>query len=226
MIDHQELPPKTNSGLINKNRISSLDEWAISPVLKFDPEVLAYDKWEDMLDATKKNGLERGLTVAWDGKRLITGNITQGSKDTISPQFFPRGIRSIFSRREKNLVTIHTHPMPPELNHLQTMPLSDKDINSFINSNFKAMISIDRGGVHMLARNPYSFNSIGPETDSLLEFEKDAIAKAKENTGLAVEVMQEIAIKLKPLGINYYYSPGLSILEDGYFDLTDVLKKS
>jgi hypothetical protein len=221
VIDEQELQPKSNLGLINKDTLSSLDEWAIGPSLRLEPDILAQDKWQEMLGVTQKDGLERGLTVTFDGKKLIAGKVFQGTKDSITPDFFPRGIRSVFSRREKNLVSLHTHPMPPELNHVQTVPVSDKDINLFINSSFKAMVAIDRGGVHMLARNPYSSIS-DQEEKPAYKIVEESLKTAKEKENTAISVMKEIAKKLKPLGIEYYYSPNLIPSDDGFVVLTQV----
>lgn len=221
MIDGKELSTTNSLGLISKETIAHIDEWAISSTLRLEPEILAHNKWQEMLEETQKDGLERGLTVAFDGKTLITGNVSQGTKNSVSADLFPRGIRSVFSRKEKNIVSLHTHPMPSELNHVQTMPVSDKDINAFIDSTFKAMVTIDRGGVHMLTRNPYSGSTnLDEESKHKITEESLEIAREKENT--AFSVMGEMAKKLKVLGIIYYYSPSLTPDKDGFVKLTQV----
>lgn len=219
MLDSQELPPKSSSGTINKESLSSFETLSTGSIIRFEPEILAHDKWQEMLDATYKDGLERGLTVTYDGKNLTANKISQGTERSISLPFFPRGLRSIFSRKEENIVSLHTHPMPSKLNHIQTIPLSDKDINVFLGSTVKALVTIDRGGVHMLTRIPYFHSAFDSETDQSLEFTKDAVAKAKANTSLVTEAMQEIAKKLKLLGANYYYSPNLTLSSNGLIEL-------
>lgn len=221
MIDEIESLPKSNLGLIDKGSLSSLDEWAICPTLKFEPEILGHEKWQEMLGLTKQDGLERGLTVAFDGKKLITGKVYQGTKDSIHPDLFPHGIRSVFSRREKNLVSIHTHPMHSELDHVQTVPISDKDINSFISSTFKAMLTIDRGGVHLLTRKPYS-KSIDPDEESKHKITEESLRVVRERENTAISVMKEIAKKLRSLGVEYYYSPNLATTQDGLVELSKI----
>lgn len=225
MENTQETAEKPYAEVISEDRLKSLSEseWGLGRNLRIQGSILAQDKWQEMLDASQKDGLERGLTVAFDGKNIFTSKVATGTRDSILPEFSPRGIRSVFSRKEKNLVSLHTHPMPPELDHIQTVPVSDKDVNLFINSVFKTVVTIDRGGIHMLAKTPYSAVS-NLQEEPTHEIAEKALKIASQKGNTAMEVMQEMAKKLRPLGIRYYYSPKLNADADGFVELTDVLK--
>jgi hypothetical protein len=135
------------------------DGWALGSKLRIQPEILAQDKWQELIANTQASGSEKALTVAWDGRKLTTHGDIMSTKNSSGLAVFPRGIRSVFARHEKLLVSAHAHPTPPELDHVQTIPFSDQDINSFINDRaYQAFISMDRGGVHMLARNPNAYS--------------------------------------------------------------------
>lgn len=235
MENTRETAEKPYAEVISQDRLKSLSEseWGLGRNLRIQDSILAQDKWQEMLNATQADGDEKKISIFWDGKSLSSSEIINGSgiidektRRTHQLYKFPsirHALRQIFVPG-KELVKIHTHPKPKELDHLLTTPFTDPDINGFLDSTSKAAVMIDTGGVHMLARVPHFYSTRDPETNPPLEFEKDAITKAKKNSGLVMEYMQEMAKKLRPLGIRYYYSPKLNADADGFVELTDVLK--
>jgi hypothetical protein len=224
VIDHQEIP-----GVTQEAKVISIDNlpkegWGLGNKLRIQPEILAQAQWQELLDITASTGDEKALTITWDGRKLTTHGDVASTKDSSSLRIFPHGLRSILSRHETSLVSVHTHPMPPELDHIQTMPVSDQDINSFINDqSAKASVSIDRGGVHMLAKSPYAYAFyLDPAEKPVSTVATEAAKEESAANGLAVNIMKKIGRGLIPFGIKYYYSPNLSLTPDGFVELTDV----
>ena len=219
MISKTEFKTENHSFTISKNNLSPSKEWGLGDTLNIEADIIAVDRWQEMLDSTQNDGLERGLVVSWNGKRLFTSGIAVGEKGSFAPPTLPHGLRSLVpSTRE--IVYVHTHVMPPELDHVQTTPVSDLDINCFANISYNAMVMIDRGGVHMLTRKPYTINKKGQSTN----FASDTLKKAKANGNTVVDVLKDIARSLEPLGIKYYYSPSLVPFSGNFITLKDARK--
>ncbi len=224
MVDSPEIV-----GAIQKVDVISVnnlpkEEWALGSKLRFEPAILAQDQWQKLIAITQASGNEKAVTVTWDGKKLATHGDVMSTKNSSGLAIFPRGIRSVFARHEELLVSAHAHPTPPELDHVQTIPFSDQDINSFINDpSYKAYIALDRGGVHLLARNPYAYSlRLDPAEKPVFTGAGEASKEESTKHGLAIDIMRKIAQGLVPFGIKYYYSPNLSLTPEGIVELTDV----
>jgi hypothetical protein len=224
MVDHQEIP-----GIAQEAKVISVDNlpkegWGLGNKLRIQPEILSQAQWQELLSTTASTGDEKALTITWDGRKLATYGDVVSTKKSSGLDIFPRGFRSILSRHETSLVSLHTHPMPPEFDHIQTMPFSDLDINSFINDqSAKASVSIDRGGVHMLAKSPYAYAFyLDPAEKPVSTVAEEALDEESAKKGLAGNIMKKIGRGLIPFGIKYYYSPNLSLAQDGFVELTDV----
>ena len=119
-------------------------------------------------------------------------------------------------------MNIHTHPLPQDLK-VPTTIFSDLDINALLKRSLKALVVLDKGGVHMLSRTPYSSYFSDPEQgDKPVRISNEVIGIAENNTGLIAEARLEMAKRLKPLGINYYYSPDLNLSADRLVELAQV----
>lgn len=224
MIDNKEIVGNSPEAKLISLANLPKDGWGLGNKLKIEPDILAQAQWQELLGTTASTGNEKALTVAWDGRKLTTHGDIMSTKNSSGLAIFPRGIRSVFARHEKLLVSVHTHPMPPKLDHIQTMPFSDLDINSFINDrSSKASVSIDRGGVHMLAKSPYAYAfHLDPAEKPVSTIAEEALEEESTQNGLAVNIMKKIGRGLIPFGIKYYYSPNLSLTSDGYVELIDV----
>lgn len=235
MIDQQESLPKTYiSGLINKDELPNLEQWATAPILRFEPEILGHAKWQEALNATQKDNNERNISVYYHKGNLITGEILEGEqvrfdtlketgkKNSYTFQTVRQYFRSLI-KFQQELVHIHFHPKPAELDHLPTTILTDIDINTFLKSRQKAMVMVDIGGIHILARVPYS-SHVADETDKPFDIANKAFNQSLKNEKSVQEVRTLTAKGLQPLGIRYYYSSNLSPNQNGLIEVTDVLR--
>lgn len=223
MISKTEFKTESQNSTISKNNLSPSKEWGFDDTLNIDADIVAASKWQEMLGLTQNDGLERGLVISWNGKRLFVSKTVIGEKGSFSPPTLPHGLRSLVpSTRE--IVHVHTHFMPPELDHVQTTPISDLDINSFAGLSYNAMVMIDRGGVHVLTRKPYTLNKKGQNTNIYIDIVGNALKQAKANGNTAVNVIKEVARSLEPLGIKYYYSPNLVPSPENFITLKDARK--
>jgi len=221
MIGNNEFLKINNNDVINRNTLGRHEVWGVGEIINVDAELVAGQEWHEMLDLTQKDELERGVVVSWNGKSISTSKIITGSKDSFSPPFLPHGFRSLLPAT-RNLVYIHTHFMPPKLDHVKTTAVSDKDINSFINLSCKAMLMIDRGGVHMLTRKINDFTIDKSEVP--IKVVDEALGKAKSGGNTSIDLVREIATSLAPLGVKYYYSQSLIPSTEGFITLKDAMK--
>ncbi len=209
------------NGTITTESLSHLDQWAIAPILKFEPQILAQDKWQEMIENTQADGNERGIVISWDGKKLLESKVFSGTEAGIVSPGLPHGLKTL-SPFINELVNIHTHPLPQDLK-VPTTIFSDLDINALLKRSLKALVVLDKGGVHMLSRTPYSSYFSDPEQgDKPVRISNEVIGIAENNTGLIAEARLEMAKRLKPLGINYYYSPDLNLSADRLVELAQV----
>jgi hypothetical protein len=203
MIGGSEFAEGGSARTISKDSLKDKGEWGASGDLKVDNELLAAELWPEMLDLTQKDGIERGAVVSWDGKKLSTSKIITGSKGSFSPPFLPHGLRSLLPST-RDIVYVHTHHMSQEIDHVTTTIVSDEDINTFANLSGKAMVMIDRGGIHMLTRKP---SILKPTGENKLTIVEEALRKAKAGGNTSMDVIREVAKSLESHGINYHFSP-------------------
>lgn len=223
MIGSSEFTEANNGAVIDRNSLGQHEEWGVGEVISVDAELVAAEKWKEMLEATQTDYLERSLVVSSSGKdrKLITSKIFIGDRNSSGPGLFPQGWRSAF-QVAKDIVHVHTHPKPPELDHIQTTAFSDKDINWFMDDEeSKASVMIDTGGVHMLARKSNRF-SLNKRSENI-KIEEDALKKTKAGGNTSTDLIHEIALRLAPFGIRYYYSPDITPSPEGFIKVKDVI---
>lgn len=182
-------------------------------------DVLATDLWHKLVSATQADYRERGLVVGRHiGKNeLVRSKIIEGFgkeqgenpaevEAAFQAPMLPFGARSM-SPRVKRDVIIHTHPMPPEVDHVRTSIISDKDIHAFTNSKYNAMVMLDRGGAHLVARTRRSYSyDIEPKSDLVSSTMREVIAES----GGSMDVMTRLASRLGQYGLAYFYTPELT----------------
>lgn len=177
--------------------------------VKISSDVLASDLWGNILDQTQKDQRERGIVVSWDGNgnQRIVSNIFLGERGTITFPPFPHGLIKAFMPKIKELAWVHSHFLPE--NHLRTGTLSQKDIDTFCNSDSKVSIAIDRGGAHLLikADQEPNIHPNKPRPDII----SSALKKIKEQKGELEEFIKEIARGTQESGMIYYYAPSKTI---------------
>ena len=186
-------------------------------------DVLATDIWQDLVEATQSDGIERGLAIA---RHTRTGKLTRSREyrwhyefddegeepeaidNSCQMMLFPLGVvRSVLSPRLREDVYIHTHPIPPALDHLRTNPISDADLRAFFPSRYQAMVMLDRGGAHLVARTRQSdLYGSTPEPDLGSSTMREVIAES----GGSMDVMNRLASRLGQYGLAYFYTPELT----------------
>lgn len=215
MTGEQEVP--------SRQPVESLDErveHSSSPSIFVNPEVIAADAWESLVAATQSDGIERGLVIAKRRDKIIRSKEIEGLGEqpsdedpskTIPASFplpaLPFGVKSLLPTI-KELVVIHTHPMPPDLDHLRTTPISDRDIRAFTRTRYVAMVMLDRGGAHLLART----SSFFPDDERLLtsDIVDTATKEVIAESGGSMDVMTKVARRIANYGLGYFYTPDLS----------------
>ncbi len=106
--------------------------------LMVSAENIGANRWHEMFDATKQDGLERGLIIFRNliSGRFIESDVIKGTSKHIFSFSDAHGSKSRFSSAA---VTVHTHfSNKPENAHLETLPPVDGDIQILFNGNFSA----------------------------------------------------------------------------------------
>lgn len=186
-------------------------------IVQIDAEAIAAASLAGLVELTQTDQTERGLVVGIKAGSFIRSQILEGRPAEIddetgrfisgswSPPILPFGIKGVLASIKKASV-IHTHPMPPAIDHLRTTPISDKDIRAFLPSKYIAMVMADRGGIHMLARH---------RSTTILDYPPGAsvVGDATEITinegGGSIDVIRRVAHQLSLYGLTYLYTPEL-----------------
>ncbi len=195
-------------------------------------EMIAASLWKEMIEKTQAADEEFGVIISSRRKEILTSRIFKGlgeSKDyngrvkspaSFTPPFLPHGLKSL-SPFVKDLVLVHTHPIPTEISHLPTTVMSGADINVYVTGPYNALVMIDKGGVHMLTgRNPYRPTVEINESKIISE----ALEVTKNSTNKSAEFRAEIAKRLAPFGIKYYFSPDITYYADRPVLLNDSVR--
>ena len=193
-----------------------------APSICVDASILATDVWEEFVDATQSDYFERGVAIArhsktgkisrskihqWHYELPDEGEEPEAVENECPVPMFPFGvIRSLLSPRMREDVYLHTHPMPPVLDHLKTNPISDKDLQAFSGSNYKAFVILDRGGAHLLARTSRGSQPSLPAPELVGDITREVIAES----GGSIDVMIKVARGIAQHGLGYYHTPILS----------------
>jgi hypothetical protein len=190
-----------------------------SPSILVDADVVAARSWLSLVEATQADFCERGVVVAKKSGKFITSKVFEGwiaevdenqnetDPGAFRPPLLPFGLRSL-SPALKEQVLVHTHPITPELEHLKTTVLTDKDVHILASHCYNGLVMLDRGGAHLLAR------SRGEDWgyDSLLNTEivNDALKQVKAQSGGSMDVIALLAQQLHNHGLSYFHTPDLS----------------
>lgn len=215
MIGQTEFTTPPHATIVSRERLKQFKEWGVSDYLKIEPQLLGVQNWAEMLAQTQRDKKERGFVVSTNGRKLLISQVSEGEERSFSTPVFPHGVRTLMPNT-KDLVYVHTHYMSPEIDHVQTSAFSDLDINAFARSRARAIVAVDRGGTHMLARKQYSLPQREPMPK--IEVAMDAIKRAKAGGNTAIDVVKEIAKDLEKFGVLYYYSPQLTPSPEGFIE--------
>lgn len=199
------------------------------PIL-VDVRGIAADKWPEMQNRAQKSHREQGVVVSRLGTILYTSKIFEGYGErndydnphrkipaSFTPPLFPHGLISLHPGME-NIVLVHVHPIPPELDHLITAPLSDTDIHTFVKHNYKGLVSLDRGGVHLLVRTRHSYNESDLLTKNIVD---ETITEVRAKNGTTLDVIKLVDHKLSQYGLGYFYTSNLVQNPKGYVEFFD-----
>jgi hypothetical protein len=184
--------------------------WA--PTMFVNADSVAAGKWPEMLAETQKDLRERGVVVSRSGDKIITskiftgvaeGEISERHRAHITMPILSQGLRSLLPKT-KDITFVHTHSMPPQLNHLQTTIVSDADILSFIRSELNGLVVVDRGGAHLLVRTRETYGQKPSWRENTVN---EIIAKSIKAQGSVMNAMTAVANELQKSGLGYYFSP-------------------
>ena len=171
--------------------------------------LLGANRWEEMIQATQHDLKERGLVVArkrngnLDENEIFISEETEAQKSIEIP--FSQVLKSLVPGRS-NLTFVHTHAMPPTVDHLRTTVFSDLDLQGLLETDYRALVMLDRGGAHLLvpvskfARSRRSFDS---------GLVAKAVEKIKQKNGGTLDVVKDVAGTLAGQGFGYFYTPEL-----------------
>lgn len=190
-------------------------------------DILAHS-WKDIVEKTDKNGTEHGRLSSIHRGKLFHGKITKGTperpdpdgppgskiKTSWGPGLFPHGLASWrYIAGMQDILMIHGHPMPTSVDHIKTTHHSEKDLEAFFESDLWASLVIDRGGAHLLRRYSDRYEQVIDAAKIITES-----YKGKERV---VDVIAELAEKVHPLGLQYFYTSQIDYTDSGLVVLRD-----
>jgi len=179
---------------------------------------LGVKHWLDLVSATNNDGHEYGYSIGinregspveserLEGYPAITdGTGTVVEKAGLMPPIYPFGFRR--ARQVKKATYIHTHPLPDTDNHPSTGTFSDRDIHYFVGSDYFAMIMLDRGGAHLLAKDERFTRDRAEQLNQKLV--ETTVYDVREGSKSMRDILKRVAYNLSIYGISYYYTPEL-----------------
>jgi hypothetical protein len=194
-----------------------------SPIVSVHSGFLATEHWVDLVSATAIDSCEYGYAVGIDrqGEPVLSDRL-EGyppivGKDGIEIEdgslpvpMFPFGV--LQARKISKAVLVHTHPMPTSENHPRTRIFSDKDIGHFLGSDYSAMMMLDQGGAHLLAKKErFTRNARDLLHPKLVE---TTLLEIREGSRSMRDVLSRVAYQLWVHDVGYYYTPDLSQPKD------------
>ncbi len=201
-------PTSPESGISKSNTVL---KGRLIESIKFEREIqvaaenIGASKWQEMLESSQSDGLERGLLVFKNlfGNKFESGNIFQGNKRHVSTSLDEQGPKSKFA---SVAVTVHTHPTNAENEHLITMPPGDGDIQILFNTNFGAgsMVILDKSGAHLLIRTS-ELRGDPPPSDLI----KKLADEIQAENGTTLDVQRKMNGRLSEFGVSYYFTDNL-----------------
>ncbi len=172
-------------------------------------DVLGTNQWEEMVHQTQSDLRERGLIIA----RKRNGSCTESKVFSSEGPEAEKSIEIPLSQVLKSLVPgrsnltfIHTHPMPPSVDHLHTTVFSDEDLQEFLKTDFKALVMLDRGGAHLVVPTSGFAKNMQPFKPGLVA---ETVEKIKQENGGTLDVVRRVSDVLAGRGFGYFYTPEL-----------------
>ncbi len=185
-------------------------------LIKVDSSLVATRLWGEMIDQTQGDGLERGVVVSVNrsGNTLTSGIFVENTQEDVLGRLYtpllPHGIRGFLSGTH-SVTMVHTHFMPPEVDHIETSYFSGTDVGNFASSQFNALVMLDRGGAHLLLKKEQAHST--PVNG--IEIVDTAFAEAKKRGENRSRTVRKImAERLLPYGMLYYYTPDIAPASD------------
>lgn len=190
-----------------------------------DSKILGTEKWGQIIQETKIDSKERGMMVSIRGEKTYISDIFTGLSEKqdggnnaeIFTPLFPHGLKSLLPGM-KDVLFVHSHPMPKELDHIQTTIFSDADIANFINCEDRASVMIDRGGAHILVRTGETYNSRELVNKRIVENTQEETVRKE---GKIIDTIKAVSKELSQYGIGYLYTPNLTPDPKGYVEFFD-----
>ncbi|HLC87684.1 MAG TPA: hypothetical protein VJG66_01350 [Patescibacteria group bacterium] len=210
-------------------RLSDLKKDSLlPPKISLTAHEIRAHTWKEIVDKTDKTGAEYGSISSFHKGKVYHGGVSKGhaerpdhegppgSKERAGwgPSLFPHGLSSWrYINGMEDILMIHGHPMPSEVDHIKTTHHSITDVKYFFDSNLWASIVLDRGGAHLLRRYSQRFK----ETIDA----KKLVGQSYEGKERVIEVISALGEKMEPYGIQYFYTPEINFTEGGIVVFTD-----
>jgi hypothetical protein len=216
-VTNAEIAPKPT--LVDlRERFKELDP---PKIIRVESALVAANLWGEMLEQTEKSGYERGIVVFKKGQEIKTskifeGRMTEDNPGSIGIPLLVHGIRRPLLARAKDITFVHTHAASPNWDHLKTSRISPDDINVFATMPYNAVVAIDRGGAHLLAKRDKHVNK-DVDGERIEEIALDAVKKLGNFS--ADLYRQRIARQLHADGYFYFYTSNLKPSPDGFVDM-------
>lgn len=169
--------------------------------------------WQEMVDETVATGKEVGRGIFYDriGRKFVPGELIVGHEAGIDESIpLPPPIKG-FKRALLSLTTtVHTHPMTSAPLARTSIP-SGADLRRFLFGVDGAMVTIDRGGAHLIIRTEAPRKDDLPSRDLVQE----RIDEVANRDGVIADVQRQFNGAISEYGATYFYTPHLSPAPDG-----------
>lgn len=179
-------------------------------ILQADPNVVGVADWNKLIVMTQNEQGEYGLVVSKRGTKLFQSKIfkSQERNDRISIPLLAQGMKG-FLPGTHDITFLHTHSIPEESDRIQTVMISDEDIQGFLNSKFNALLTLDRGGAHLLIRSAYF------QKDVPANLASERLKEQEEKKGYMMDAMKNLAQDLKQYDLAYFFCPVYELPKQG-----------
>ncbi len=192
---------------------------SLSPTVSIPSGFLATEHWVDLVDATENNGRVHGYVVGIDKEDGVpvlsarqqaeAGIVDEDGKEvepaSLRVPRFPFGL--LRSRQIKKAALVYTHRVPNSEDYPPTTTFSDEDISQFFGSDYAAMLMLDKGGAHLIAKKErFARDAWGMPHPKLVETTADDVLEGSRSMR---DVLNRVAYQLSVHGVGYYYTPDL-----------------
>lgn len=169
--------------------------------------------WQEMIEETVATGKEVGRGIFYDriGRKFVPGELIVGHETGIDEFIpLPPPIKGFRGALLSLATTVHTHPMTSAPLARTSIP-SGADLQMFLFSVDGAMVTIDRGGAHLIIRTE------APKKDDLppQDLVRRKIDEVADRDGVIADVQRQFNGLLNEYGATYFYTPHLAPAADG-----------